>query len=130
MIRNISSVIIGIIVGLFAIMALHQLGMVFYPLPEGVDMNDSDAIAEYIKIAPLGALLLVMFAHLGGTFLAAVASTFISKEKNICFIIGSVFTIFGLMNLYQLPHPMWFNIEAVLYLPSAYLGYTLIAIRN
>ena len=67
-----------------------------------------------------------MFAHLGGTFLAAVASTFISKEKTICFIIGSVFTLFGLINLYQLPHPMWFNIEAVLYLPSAYLGCKLV----
>ena len=56
-------------------------------------MKGIPEIAEYIKIAPLGALLLVMFAHLGGTFLAAVSSTFISKEKNICFIIRvSIYT--------------------------------------
>lgn len=130
MIRNILSVVVGIIVGLFAITALHQLGMVFYPLPEGVEMNDSEDIAEYIKVAPLGALFMVMFAHLGGTFLASISSSLVSKEKTICYIVGGVFTLFGVINLYQLPHPMWFNIEVVLYLPAALLGYKLISRKN
>ena len=32
-------------------MQIHYLGMVLYPLPEGLDMNDMKAIAEYISIA-------------------------------------------------------------------------------
>lgn len=34
MIRNILAVLVGLVVGNIAIMGLHYLGMVFYPLPE------------------------------------------------------------------------------------------------
>ena len=74
MIRNILAVIVGLIVGNIAIMGLHYLGMVFYPMPEGVDMDDMKAIAEYISIAPLGSLLFVMLAHIGGTFIAGISA--------------------------------------------------------
>ena len=84
-------------------MGLHYLGMVFYPLPVGVDMNDMKSIAEYISIAPLASLLFVMLAHIGRTFIA------------------------GIYNLYMLPHPLWFNIEVIFYFPAAIYIHKLIS---
>ena len=130
MIRVILAVITGVIIGNMAIMGLHYVGMIFYPLPEGTDMSDMNAIAEYVKIAPFGALLMVMFAHLGGTFLAGLSSALLSKNITTAYIVGGFFTLAGIYNLYVLPHPWWFNAEAVLYLPAAIYGFNLIAKRS
>ena len=127
--RNILAVLAGLIVGNLAIMGLHYVGMYFYPIPEGTDMNDMNAIAEYVKIAPFGALLMVMLAHIGGTFIAAIAAALLSKEMYVAYIIGGFFTIMGMWNLYLLPHPIWFNLEAVLYLPIAIIGFNLVKNR-
>ena len=130
MIKNILAVILGLIIGNIAIMSLHYLGLYFYPLPEGVDMSDMTAIAEYVTIAPLGSLLMVMLAHIGGTFIAGVSTTLLSKEIVVSYIVGGFFTISGIWNLYLLPHPMWFNIEIVLYLPAAVFGFKLFAKKS
>tara|TARA_E500000331_G_C17272751_1_gene720067 strand:+ start:5179 stop:5571 length:393 start_codon:yes stop_codon:yes gene_type:complete len=129
MVRNILAVLAGIIVGNLAIMGLHYLGMYFYPLPEGTNMDDMNAIAEYVKIASLGSLLMVMIAHIGGTFIAGIAAAMLSKKMYVSYIIGGFFTIMGIWNLYLLPHPIWFNLEAILYLPAAIYGFKLIANR-
>ena len=127
MIRNVLAVLLGLIVGNIAIMGLHYLGMEFYPLPEGTNMNDMNAIAEYIKIAPTGALLMVIVAHIGGTFLAGLSTGLVSRNNITAYIVGGFFTLAGVYNLYMLPHPIWFNIEAILYLPAAIYGFKLIA---
>jgi hypothetical protein len=127
MIKNILAVLLGLVVGNIAIMGLHYLGMVFYPLPEGVSMNDPEQLKSYLAIAPLGAFLFVMLAHLGGTFIAGISTALVSKNIVTTYIVGGFFTLAGIYNLYMLPHPMWFNIEAILYLPAAIYGFKLIA---
>ena len=93
-------------------------------------LSGSLPIAEYVKIAPLGSLLMVMLAHIGGTFIAGVSTTLLSKEIVVAYIVGGFFTISGIWNLYLLPHPMWFNIEVVLYLPAAVFGFKLFAKKS
>ena len=128
--RMILGIFVGLIVGNIAIMGLHYLSMIVYPLPEGTDMSDMNAIAEYVKIAPLGSLLMVMLAHIGGTFLAGLSTALVSKKMLTVYIIGSFFTLAGIYNLYVLPHPWWFNLEAILYLPAAVFGFNLIVKKN
>ena len=129
MIRNILAVIVGLVVGNIAIMGLHYLGALFYPPPKGIDMNDIKAITEYISIAPLGSLLFVMFAHIGGTFIAGISTTLVSKNIIPIYIIGVFFTLAGIYNLYMLPHPLWFNIEVIFYFPAAIYSHKLISKR-
>lgn len=120
-------------------MAMHYLSMVFYPLPEGVTMEDAEALNKYMAIAPLGAMLLVIISHAMGSFIGAVVATLlsqISKWKNSTafkyqwLVIGLIFTYAGWMNLQELTHPDWFKIDLLFYLPAAYLGYKLVAKRN
>lgn len=41
-------------------------------------------------------------------------------------VIGSIFTAFGFINLYTIPHPLWFFVASSLsYIPSALLGASL-----
>lgn len=120
-------------------MAMHYLSMVFYPLPEGVTMEDAEALNKYMAITPLGAMLLVIISHAMGSFIGAVVATLlsqISKWKNSTafkyqwLVIGLIFTYAGWMNLQELTHPDWFKIDLLFYLPAAYLGYKLVAKRN
>jgi len=131
MLRAITTTIIGVILGMMGMMAMHYLSMVFYPFAE--------ALNKYMAIAPLGAMLLVIVSHAMGSFIGALVATLlsqISKWKNSTafkyqwLVIGLIFTYAGWMNLQELTHPDWFKIDLLFYLPAAYLGYKLVAKRN
>ncbi len=125
MFRTILAIIFGFLVGNIAIMAFHYLGMLFYPLPEGIDMNNMEDMKQYVLTAPTGTLFMVMFAHLGGTFVGAIISGLISHKKIVAYIIGALFTAVGGYNIFLLPHPWWFWIEVFLYVPIAIIGVNL-----
>ena len=139
MLRAISTTIIGVILGMLGMMAMHYLSMVFYPLPVGVTMEDAEALNKYMAIAPLGAMLLVIVSHAMGSFIGALVATLlsqISKWKNSSpfkyqwLVIGLIFTVAGWYNLQELTHPNWFKIDLLFYLPAAYLGFKLVAKGN
>lgn len=138
MLRAITTTIIGVILGMMGMMAMHYLSMVFYPLPEGVTMEDAEALNKYMAIAPLGAMLLVIVSHAMGSFIGALVATLlsqVSKWKNSTafkyqfLFIGLLFTYAGWYNLENLIHPDWFKIDLLFYLPAAYFGYKLVAKR-
>ena len=119
-------------------MGMHYLSMVFYPLHEGVTMEDAEALNKYMAVAPLGAILLVIFSHAIRSFIGALVATLlsqVSKWKNSTafkyqfLFIGLLFTYTGWYNLENLIHPDWFKIDLLFYLPAAYLGYSLVAKR-
>jgi len=136
MLRAITTTIIGVILGMMGMMAMHYLSMVFYPLPEGVAMEDAEALNKYMEIAPLGAMILVIVSHAMGSFFGALSATLLSQvsewKNSIPFqyqflIIGLIFTYAGWLNLESLTHPDWFKIDLLFYLPAAYFGYKLVA---
>ena len=138
MLRGIVTTIIGVILGMMGMMAMHYLSMVFYPLPEGVAMEDAEALNKYMAIAPLGAMLLVIVSHAMGAFIGTLVATLLSQiskwENSTAFkyqflFIGLLFTYAGWYNLENLTHPDWFKIDLLFYLPAAYLGYKLVAKR-
>ena len=135
MLRGIVTTIIGVILGMIGMMAMHYISMVFYPLPEGVTMEDAEALNKYMEIAPLGAMLLVIVSHAMRAFFGALVATLlsqVSKWKNASpfkyqfLIIGLFFTFAGWYNLESLTHPDWFKIDLLFYLPAAYFGYKLV----
>ena len=134
-----STTLIGVILGMIGMMAMHYLSMIFYPLPEGVTMEDAEALNAYMKIAPLGALILVIISHSVGPFIATISAILLSRFpiwNNTTFFkyqhlfLGLLFTYFGWYNLQELSHPDWFKIDLLFYLPSAYLGRYLVVKNN
>lgn len=124
--RNILGVIVGLAFGNAGIMLLHKAATYVYPFPEGMDQNNMDHIASYLETAPLGAFFMVIVAHLGGTFLGGLGTSIFSKNINTAYIVGGLFTIFGIINLTMLPHPWWMWMEVVFYVPASFLGFKII----
>ena len=125
--KNVGAVVLGLVVGMIAITLMHVLGELLYPLPEGVDGNNPESLAAYIPTMPFGAFMMVLLAHQSGAFFGSIAAVLVLRKSGnamrLGFIVGALMMVFGIMNLFMLPHPAWFAIvDTVLYIPLALLG--------
>ena len=120
MIRNISAIITGLLVGMIVNMGLIILGSSLIPIPEGFDpMNAinwelTNFIFPFLAHA-LGTLV--------GAFLAAKIAN--SYQLPLAMSIGVFFLIGGVIMVYILPAPTWFICTdlIVAYIPMGYLGW-------
>jgi hypothetical protein len=122
--RSILAVIVGFVVGCAVNMAFVMLNFFLF-LPSGIDMWDSAAVSAAFAKAPPTAFLLVLLAHAGGTFVGAWVAAKIARRAPTVhgLIIGAFFLAGGIMNLFQIDHPLWFAIaDLILYLPAGWLG--------
>lgn len=130
--KRVLAVMGGLVVGMILIGLLEGLGHLLFPLPEGIDTSDMDAMAEYIKTAPAAALIWVFVAWLVGAFGGGVAASMIGKDfgRMPAYGVGIILTLFGLMNIYMIPHPAWFWLGLLIFIPAALLGYRYATSRN
>ncbi|MCG8306272.1 MAG: hypothetical protein MI975_02695 [Cytophagales bacterium] len=125
MFKKLLYILAGIITGTILIYLVEMLGHLIYPPPEGLDVNDTEALKDIIKDLPTGALLFVLLAYALGSFGGGLISGILSKSSKIInsIIVGAVLMILGFINLFMIPHPVWFSIVSLLlYIPSAYFG--------
>ena len=125
MLRSILSVLAGVIAGMVVIYGVEMLGHYVYPVPEGLDFKDKEAIKAYIEEAPAGALWFVVLAWALGSFAGGLVASVIAKQTNIlhALIVGGLLMIAGIINLVSIPHPTWMWIAGLMvYLPFAWLG--------
>ena len=138
MLRFIVSTVIGIGIGMVAMMLMHYLSAFIYPMPDGVKFGTIE-FNEYMKVVPTGALILAILSHSIGSFAASILSSLLSRysewrnTKSFRFqylIIGVFFTYAGWENLNSIPHPSWFKIDLLFYIPAAYFGYKIVNKKN
>lgn len=127
MIRKILAVVIGIVAGSAFNMAMVSASHAAYPLPAGIDPNDFDAVRVHVAThgMPTGALIMVLIAHAGGSFVSGFACGLIAMRPWLAAAIGlgALWTCGGLIMLMMLPAPIWFMVaDVVLYIPAAVLG--------
>ncbi|MFK7926899.1 MAG: hypothetical protein AB8H79_01830, partial [Myxococcota bacterium] len=114
--------ILALIVVLALNMAVILLNFVFFPLPEGVAMDDAAAMAAWMSDLPQTAFILPIVAHLvqafaGGWVAARVGA---SIPMVLAMIIGGLSLLGGVLNLLQIPGPIWMWAELPLYLVLAW----------
>jgi hypothetical protein len=122
--RNVLAVITGLIVTFIVIMLVEGISGSLYPPPEGMDWKDTEAMKAHVMNLPTAAFLLVIAAHvlgllIGGYFTARIAT---SQHMVLATVVGGLVLVGGIFNLMQVPHPDWFWVELLLYLPAAWLG--------
>lgn len=125
MFKSILSVLGGTAFGIFTISIVQYLGQMVYPLPANIHLPGNQAGASYWTQAPLGALLLVLMAYALGSFLGGMVAARYAPTRPVmhALLAGAVLLFFGLMNLWQMPRPLWFTIVAILlFVPMAYFG--------
>ena len=123
--RNILAVVAAFVVGGICVFGLEFLGQRFYPLPEGVDPNNMDQLKEYIKQAPAGALGMVLLAQSAGSLVGGIVTGWLGCSR--LFLLGLIYGCLALLmaaiNVYLIPHPVWFTVlSLVLPIPLALFG--------
>lgn len=125
MIRNIFSIIIGLVAAIVIMQLIQILGHLMYPPPIDIDVTNPEAIRAYISSSPAIVFIMVILSYAIGSFVGALTSTFIAKEKHIphAINIGGILMGLGAINLFTIPHPTWMIvISLIVFLPCAYLG--------
>ena len=127
MIRKILAIFLGLIAGGAFNMALVTVSQAMYPLPAGIDPNDFDAYRAHIEAngMPIGALVIVLLAHAGGSLVSGFVCGLIAKRSWYLAAagLGAFWTCGGITMLVLLPAPIWFAVADVIsYVPAALFG--------
>ncbi len=115
----------GVVAGGLLVALVEGIGHRVYPLPEGLDVKDVEALKEYVATLPAGALLFVLLAWAVGSFGGGWLAAKIADRKRLvhALVVGGVLMAFGIVNLVTIPHPLWFAVVGVvLFLPAACAG--------
>ena len=126
MIRNILAVLAGLVVMMVTVALVQWLGHSIYPPPPGIDPANHEAMVALIANMPTGALLMVLTAYAGASFLGAGTATTLAATRKLAFAlaIGAVMLVLVAANFAIIPHPAWMVVLGLLLpLPFAWLGW-------
>jgi len=125
-IKNILSVIAGLVIGSIVNMGLITISGSIIPLPEGVDNTTMEGLKESMHLFQAKHFIFPFLAHALGTLVGAYLAAKIAATKKITFamIIGFFFLAGGIFSVTMLPSPSWFSILdiVVAYIPMAWIG--------
>lgn len=124
--RNILSVVAGIVAGCAVNMTIIIVGPMIIPPPEGVDMADMDKFAENLKLLKPANFVAPWVAHALGTLAGAFVAARLAASHHMKFAIGigGLFLLGGIMMVTMYGGPMWFIVLDLVgaYLPMGWLG--------
>lgn len=125
-IKNILAVIAGAVVGSMVNMSLIMLGHALVPPPEGIDLMNPESIAANMHLFESKHFIFPLIAHAAGTLVGAMLAYKIaaSHKMQMAFVVGGLFLIGGIVNVFSLNAPMWFNVVDLIaaYIPMAWLA--------
>lgn len=124
-VRNMAAVLGGVITAGLVVLAGERLNTWRYPLPEGIEPTDREAMVAHVETLPTGAFTGVLLAWAAGAIAGAFVAARLSPDKKaFCgWIVGGVMLAGALANLFLLPHPVWMMVSTPLvFVGGAWLG--------
>jgi hypothetical protein len=115
--KKLWGILAGLVAAFFVVIVVEIISHKVYPLAQNVDPNNYEQMAVLLKNAPVGSLLIVVFGHFLGMFVGVSISLKIMKEHSAAYVVGGLFLLLTIGNLFMLPHQTWFivaDIAAVL----------------
>lgn len=132
--RNLLSVIAGMVLGSAVNMGLVLVSGYIIPLPEGAVVNTVEGLKASIHLFEPKHFLFPFLAHAVGTLAGSFTAVKLSGTNSIrpSIIVALLFLAGGIQMVMEIPAPMWFNVvDLVLaYLPMAWIGHRLAAQRT
>jgi hypothetical protein len=127
--KNILAVIAGLVLGSVVNMGLIMLSGYIIPPPGGADVTTMEGLKESIHLFEPKHFIFPFLAHALGTFFGALIASLIAAnhKMKMALIIGALFLIGGLTNIFMIPSPTWFIILDLVgaYILMAWLGFKL-----
>lgn len=128
--RNIGSLVLGIITGLIVNYSIITIGNMIIVPPLAEDITTPEGLKAAMPFFTWIDFIFPFLAHALGTFVGAAIASIIAADSKMKFAltIGFFFLMGSIANMVMLPAPVWFSIlDFVLaYVPMAYLGWLLI----
>jgi hypothetical protein len=110
MFGNVLAVVLGLPAGGLFNMALVSLNQFLYPFPANVDPNNLDSLREHVRANgwPIGALLIVLAAHAGGSFVSGLVLGLIAQRPwyPAAAVLGILWLCGGVAALSLIPGPL------------------------
>jgi hypothetical protein len=126
MVRSVLALVLGLVVAVAVTAALEWIGLAVFPLPEGVNPSDPEALKKLLPTMPAGRFLLLLADYAAAGLAGGFVAAWVARRRPAlhALIVGAVLTVLGFLNLLMLPgHPAWFwAANAVVYLLPAYAG--------
>lgn len=120
------AVVIGLVLGSIANMALVVAGPHVIPPPAGVDVSDAKSLAAGIHLFEPRHFLFPFLAHSVGTLVGALATHVAASTRRsaLAYVIGALYLVGGITAAFIIPAPAWFIALDLLvaYIPMAWLG--------
>lgn len=101
---------------------IQAIGHKMYPVP---DPSNKIAFKNAIKNLPLGAFFMVEAAYIVGSFTGGYVTAWVAAthEEQLSIGLGGMLTVFGFINLFTIPHPLWFAVlTTCTYVPACWTG--------
>ena len=119
--RFIVAVVSGAVVAFGVTAGVETIGHTVYPVPPGLDFKNSEALADYVRQLPIGALMFVLAASAIATFLGALLAARIARANGAraARVVGLMVLAASLTNFFRIPHPIWFMAATVIVIPLA-----------
>lgn len=128
MLKRIVSIILGLAAAVVVIMIVEAISHILFPVAP-IDMNNKEAIKQFMADLPVGAMVMVLAAWIMGSFFGAITSTLINKENGLrnSVTVGIIILVLSVLNLIMLPSPVWMWVGALtLIVPAAWAGHKLL----
>jgi len=111
MLRNIAGAVIGIAVAVLTVMFVEWISHSLFPLPDGLEITDTEALNTHIGSLPLTAFLLLLAGNLIATFDGVLAACLIGRTKPFFYtlLIGMLMIAATTSNLLMFRHPNWYS---------------------
>jgi hypothetical protein len=124
MLRNILSIVAGVLVGIIVLFCVELTGHLISP-PPAINFNDIEAMKAYTANAPSIVFIMLIAAYMAGSFVGGLVAGTIAKQKKLdnALSVGGILLGLGTYNLFSLPHPMWVVVSGIIvFIPFAWIG--------
>ena len=125
-VRNILAVISGLILGSIVNMGIIMISSSIIPPPDGADVTPMEGLKASMHLFQPKHFIMPFLAHALGTCAGAFIAAYIAAGHKMKFAlgIGALFLIGGIINVFMLSAPTWFNVLDLVaaYIPMAWLG--------
>jgi hypothetical protein len=125
MLRTLLGIIIGLVTAMLLIFALEAAGMMLFPPPPGMQLNNEADLAHLVAQSSTGKKAWVVFGWALASFVGGWVAARIGRQhpRFAALSVAVLIMVGTVMNAMVIPHPMWMNLlGVVLPVPLALLG--------
>lgn len=117
--RSIGAVLVGLLTGVVLIFGIEAIDAKIYPMPSGLDPQDTEAMSKALASMPFAAFAIVLAGWCIGTLAATMLASVIARNAVAPLIVGVLLVIGAALTMVQIRHPLWFMIAAAFVLVAS-----------